>query len=327
MRVAPGPSLGIALVVLTLVAGTGLGQTAQPDADRTVTTIAVQPDGDAVWTVEVWTRLEDEAAVDRFRSFQTTFRSDRAVYLDPFASRIRDVVARAGNATGREMRATNVTGTTRVQEVPRRWGIVEYRFRWEGFASRGADTLRVGDVFEGGYYLTPNDTLRLEPPAGYSVTEVAPAPAATDDEGIEWVGELDFEDTRPHVVLTATEQAGVDGSPDESPTQTTTEEDLAGGLGGWLLPLIGLVILVVGAVGYYLRSRGGQPTGQSVTTDPEAVEELLDAEGGRVKQAAIAEELGWTPSKTSRVLSQMEEAGRIERIRIGRENLVDRVED
>ncbi|CDK40607.1 uncharacterized protein BN903_57 [Halorubrum sp. AJ67] len=42
-----------------------------------------------------------------------------------------------------------------------------------------------------------------------------------------------------------------------------------------------------------------------------------------MKQSDVVEELGWSKSKTSRVLSRMADAGGVEKLRIGRENVID----
>jgi uncharacterized membrane protein len=62
-------------------------------------------------------------------------------------------------------------------------------------------------------------------------------------------------------------------------------------------------------------------------TDEERVQQALANEQGRMRQADLAEELDWSASKTSRVLSGMADEGTIEKIRVGRENVVDLVLD
>lgn len=57
-------------------------------------------------------------------------------------------------------------------------------------------------------------------------------------------------------------------------------------------------------------------------TDEEIVMELLQREGGQLKQVHVVEMTDWSKAKVSRVLSRMEQAGDITRVQIGRENLV-----
>jgi hypothetical protein len=57
-------------------------------------------------------------------------------------------------------------------------------------------------------------------------------------------------------------------------------------------------------------------------SDEERVERLLERNGGRMKQASIVKETGWSNAKVSQLLSSMEEADQINKLRIGRENLI-----
>jgi hypothetical protein len=57
-------------------------------------------------------------------------------------------------------------------------------------------------------------------------------------------------------------------------------------------------------------------------SDEERVERLLRENNGRMKQASIVVETDWSDAKVSQLLSAMDEAGRIEKLRIGRENLI-----
>ena len=319
------------LVASTLAAG-GIQQT--PDADNTVTRVAVQPDGDAEWTVTVRTRLETEAEVRAYEEFQSRFRENSSQYVSPFRTRIEGVVSSAAETTGRQMEARNVTGSTAIRQLPRRWGVVVYSFTWTQFATADGERLAVGDVFAGGFFLAENDTLVVATPPGYTRVNVDPAPDGRTDEAVRWQGQRDFADERPAIRFT---QAA-----------TATDDNATGGSGVPRSIIIG-VLLAAGGVGAYLyRTRGGPPvvgpsesgteddgppdSGAAATPDPtltdgERVERLLSEHDGRLKQAAIAEAFGWSPSKTSRVVSRLTEEARVEKLRIGRENVVSLVEE
>jgi len=49
---------------------------------------------------------------------------------------------------------------------------------------------------------------------------------------------------------------------------------------------------------------------------------LLEENGGRMKQVNIVEETGWSKSKVSMLLSDMEDEGEISKLRVGRENII-----
>ncbi len=63
-------------------------------------------------------------------------------------------------------------------------------------------------------------------------------------------------------------------------------------------------------------------TPTELLSDEERVERLLTQNGGRMKQATIVKETGWSNAKVSQLLSSMAEDGRIDKLRIGRENLI-----
>lgn len=325
------------------VAGTAVAdrQTA-PATDDTVTRIAVRADGSARWTVRIRTRLETDEEVEDYRTFQGAFRNDTASYREPFAERIGGVVANSANTTGREMEARNVTATTSIQELPRRWGVVSFSFTWTNFARLEGDGLAVGDVFEGGFLLAANDSMVVAAPSGYVVASADPEPDDRDDGAATWEGRRDFGDRRPRVRMVPA------STPTATPTPTTTPTDATSS--PWPPLPLSVVLVAVLAGGVYLWRRSGAPLpgggggswregpsaagggaadaggDQPVLTDGERVERLLADADGRMKQAAVAEELGWSDSKTSRVVADLVEDGRVEKLRLGRENVLDLVE-
>ena len=61
---------------------------------------------------------------------------------------------------------------------------------------------------------------------------------------------------------------------------------------------------------------------EELLSDEERVERLLEQNGGRMKQANIVKETGWSNAKVSQLLSSMAEDDQIDKLRIGRENLI-----
>ena len=57
-------------------------------------------------------------------------------------------------------------------------------------------------------------------------------------------------------------------------------------------------------------------------TDEDRVEALLGEHGGRMKQSRIVEETEWSKAKVSRLLSSMTDEGTVDKLSIGRENIV-----
>jgi len=156
--------------------------------------------------------------------------------------------------------------------------------------------------------------------------------------------------------------AGGDGgttAPPSSPPEGTTPG--AGDSGMGLLPFAGLAAVLVLGLGGAFAYRSGVFGGAAATatddggddegaataaetggggaaasaTEPSIPDEellsdedrvmgLLDERGGRMKQVEIVEETGWSKSKVSMLLSEMEAEGEISKLRVGRENIISK---
>ncbi|AGN00320.1 hypothetical protein L593_01845 [Salinarchaeum sp. Harcht-Bsk1] len=69
-------------------------------------------------------------------------------------------------------------------------------------------------------------------------------------------------------------------------------------------------------------ANGEETVDPELLSDGERVEHLLEANGGRMKQANIVTETGWSNAKVSQLLSRLDEEDRVDKLRIGRENLI-----
>jgi len=68
-------------------------------------------------------------------------------------------------------------------------------------------------------------------------------------------------------------------------------------------------------------------TDEELMSDEDRVRTLLTENGGRMKQVDVVDETGWSKSKVSMLLSEMEEDGEIHKLRVGRENIISRAGD
>lgn len=353
--------------------GPSIAAAETPEADTTVTRIAIDENGTAHWSVTVRTRLENDSDVDDYEAFQERFRADRESYVDEFERRMTGVVSNAANSTGRSMTASDFRAETSIQEVPRRWGTVTYSFRWTNFGALDGSAVVVGDVFEGGLYLDADDRLRIVPPTGYEPTETSPQSDEIDGTTAVWVGPENFADRQPTVRFEPSESA-VDSDTDGATRWTALPFVIGGGI--VLLAVLGIAVSVAFAPGVLHRAHSripapigratestetataesddvadtstedgdtggrngsGEPADPSaadassvpadLATDEDRVRALLERNDGRMRQAAIAEELDWSASKTSRVVSGMADENAVEKLRIGRENVIDLLEE
>ncbi|WP_436936195.1 helix-turn-helix transcriptional regulator [Halovenus marina] len=344
-----------AVVAVFVGAGTAVAQTddaVQLDMN-TSTVIELEADGDARITVQTTFDLESDADSEAYRTLESEFLSEETAMLglDAFERAAEHVNGR----TDREMEIQNVTQSTASDAlVANGTGRLAVSFTWTNFARPDGDLLHIDDALRtetGIWYdgLNENQTLVMRPPSGFGVStaNVDEEYVAIGEGGtIRWTGPATFDEESLAVTF-----VGNSGTVTDTPSPTP---DNAGGTNDTILWL--LVIVVVGITGlffaYVLHDRdqitlptGGddsagettsdetdntepaepdQPdeTAEELLSDEERVVQLIEANGGRMKQADIVKETDWSNAKVSQLLSAMEEEGEIDKLRIGRENLI-----
>jgi len=343
-------SLVLAAVVLVATVGTAGAVQPPPqvdiDADSVTLHADVQADGDARWVVTYRLRLDDENATQAFEELQADIESDPSPYLDPFRQRMERTAAAAENATGREMAVRNVTVEASRESQPQvEFGVVTYRLEWTNFAAVDGETVRAGDAVDQ-LFLDSRTSLRVTAPEGYVVDSAAPDPTRTESGEVVWQGQRDFDAGEPRVVLVPEgETPAGDGSDGGTPTDGTGTPAAGGGLP--VVPLVALaVVLVLG--GAWIVTRRGDGTAAAVgggsgesgaagaaaaaaddegpppelLSNEERVLQLLEQNGGRMKQKEVADQLDWTAAKTSQVVGDLRDGGELESFRLGRENVL-----
>lgn len=328
--------------------------------------VNVQESGDAVWTVTARYRLEttnDTAAFDRLiedyeagedvgptvTPFQELAargenRTDRSMGIDG--------VTRSGEVRNRSNAGPDTPGDAT--------GVLMLEFQWTAFANTVEDGIRIGDVFGGSWDLGADQTLVVRPPSGYSVDTVRPS-TAVDGGVLRWEGPQNFGENEPAIVYL--QSNNTPPPTDDPPTGDDTSWLY---LLGVAIAVIGGGVVVYtwlrrddlfedeptptttdDATGP--ASTPGDDTGPppdeppAVTPEPsvepddavdpellsdeERVERLLDDNGGRMKQADIVTETDWSNAKVSQLLSAMADDDRVEKLRIGRENLITLTDD
>ncbi len=314
---------GVAAVLL-------LGSTAaagyQERATVTVHEIDLQEDGDATWSLELRYQLSDEE-VEEFREFQTRYEEGNVSLFEGLEEELSSLVAEAAESTGREMEARDFEREVSIEEtLTGEAGVTAFRFTWMGFAEGNS----VGDVFDtGGMVLADNQRLVINHPDSMQVDGASPEPDSWDGSTLVWEGERFFEAGQPSLELSEAiepSDSGVDIS--RASIALLALVLLSGFGGGWL-------------VSRSLRDgdrdrTNGEPEPHvseldpmdddvdvELLTDRDRIVQLLQDNGGRMKQADIVDETGWSKSKVSMLLSEMEEEDTVSKLRLGRENVID----
>lgn len=278
--------------------------------------IEMSPDGSAVWVITRRYSLKTEDDVAVFQLFLSEFESKKEEYLIAFSNDMRVMINQTSKITGRNMTAKDFEVDAGIlQTLTGSVGVIRYQCSWVGFALVGDSQIRIGDVFEAGFFLFENDELTLRYPHKYEVLEVSPLPDARTDyeRTLTWYGPKSFGAKEPKVLL-------------EKKTVSILEV-----LQAYWAP-VGLAAIGVGlgAVLFYgfnrkRRKRIEKEVPQIVSeleSDEDKVIRLLRTMGGRARQSTIENKCGFSRSKTSQLLKNMEDARIVQREKRGREKLV-----
>ncbi|QKG91654.1 hypothetical protein HPS36_01885 [Halorubrum salinarum] len=363
--------LPILLAVLALLGAVGLalgaggagavpfeGGFAQMDVepDDVSMEVAVQPDGDARWTVEYRIRLGTDEEEQAFEQLRADVENDTEAYTTRFRDRMVSTAETAESATGRNMTVSNATVTAERRELPQAYGVLTYRFEWTNFAAVDGDRLRVGDAVDG-LFLDDASSLIVSWPEGYRLGETTPEPSEVRERSVVWNGPVDFSAGQPRVSV--------------APAGPLSGVPTAG-----IAALLGALVVAGAAVAYRRRDAGAaapagggdaeteatgdapaddsgaataaaasdsaaepttgdddgdasepdsdepRPVDDDLLSNEEQVLRLIESEGGRMKQKQVAERLDWTAAKTSQVVTGLRDEGDLDGFRLGRENVL-----
>lgn len=329
------------------------------DPDRVLMAVSLKRDGSAQWRVAYRIKLNNDNVTKAFESLKTDIEDNPGAYRDSFRERMKTTVSTAENATGREMQISNVSVAAERRQLPRKSGIIAYEFDWEGFASVDQNRISAGDAIAS-LFLDSETTFRMSWPENYRLLEIDPEPDNRREGVVSWHGRLDFASDEPLVVLTSSPQTNTIESETSvvSPSSKTTHppsgndgqasdgssSTISDSFGPFLITFIVIGLLGLVGVAWWIRgipyrytssrtdsidSTGveGNELPEELLSNEERVLSVLEKRGGRVKQKEITETLDWTDAKTSSVVSDLREAGRIESFRLGRENVLSLTSD
>ncbi|WP_459880967.1 helix-turn-helix transcriptional regulator [Halorubrum gandharaense] len=333
---------------------------------RTEITVHPDPDGDADWVVSVQYRFTDanETAVfeevgDRFRAGEI---GPSATLFENFAASASRNIDREMTVEDpdREVFVHDDPGAVGVEDDDVvAVGELRLTFTWTAFLEADGENLVLGDALttanNGTWVRTLEDgqSIEVQTPEGYSI-DGTPGASFDDvsDNSVIIEGPRMFEDDDrviaiyspspgpPWTLLAGAivvaalliaagllgyrrfgEGGGADG--DDAAVGAASESESA--------EVAGAGATAGGPAdgpGAAAADDAGEPEEDlSLLSDEERVERLLENEGGRMRQADVVTETGWSDAKVSQLLSAMADEGRIEKLRLGRENLISLPDD
>lgn len=328
-------------------------------ADQIEFRITVYENASAKWTLTYTQFFENSDEREQFETDAEEFNQTETELYRSFQEQGKTLAAVGTDTTDREMEAKDFSreaslgGDCPFQDC----GSVSMSFVWTEFAATDGDELVVGDVFETGLPLGPDQQLVFETGPTLQFESAAPddyqssGVTLEESSSITYEGERIFPDNHPRVVFVSAEAAPAESphatpSPTEASTPSEVDELQAGDLAVMAVAVVLLLALGVGFAFVWrrgsvsmqtLRSReGGLSVGQGgeqfsdaptvqegeLLSDEDRVLALLQHNDGRMKQVEIVDETGWSKSKVSMLLSEMEADDEISKLRVGRENII-----
>ena len=345
----------VALLIVCALSGAAVAQES-PAIDGATTTFDVElrADGGADWTVRTSVPIDTPEERAAFRSHAEAF-VDGEDAAGPSVTLFEAAAEAASTAADREMLVTDVERDYRVGDDS---GTLLLRFRWTEFLGGDGDRYELGDAL-----LTPEGTwvrslessqeIRIHTPPGYEIQRSIEA--RQENDSLVIAGPESFDPGEFSVVYAPAEGSDT-SSPTPSPTATPSPAGPTGeGIDGAAAALLGLLFLAVGVLAVW-RWRGDEPidadggdeppssdasgdaaaereseetpgVDPELLSDEERVEALLERHGGRMRQADIVDETDWSDAKVSQLLSRMAEEGSVEKLRLGRENVISLPDD
>jgi hypothetical protein len=304
------------------------------EPDDILLSMTIEDDGDARWTIEYRTRLETAEDEQAFEELRSDIEADPGPYAQRFRDRMSGTASVAENATDREMVIAEMSVSAEQRDLPREYGVLSYGFRWSNFAAVESDRLIVGEAIDG-LFLDEETSLLISWTDSHELVTASPEPTETRDQTVVYEGPLEFAGGEPRIEI------GPPGT--KKPVDSGSSEAISPLVAAGLLVVL-LAVIGGGVIAYRRREQASteesdapdttasEPSDEDaldteLLSNEEQVRQLLEHEGGRMKQQAIAEELGWTDAKTSQVTKKLREAGDLEGFRLGRENVLSLPDD
>lgn len=280
---------------------------------QSIITVAINDNGDAIWTMEKRLPLINQSDIQDWEEFMNLGPAGNEKDIEDFSKRMDWFMLSAQKFSNRPMKAQNFNISYNIAITPSSsFGIIQYSFEWKNFSHFEAGKISIGDAFSEGMVLSQDNVLIIKIPEGYDVESVSPNFDKRDENRLIWDGTLyrNFNKGEPAMMLTHS------GS-------------------SWNSIIILMIISIVMASGAYVivNKRRNKievknnviPPGEIIAEDlkyEDMIERFLKNSNGQAPQSDIIKEIGLSKSRVSTILSKMKEKGLIIKIKNGNGNLI-----
>lgn len=164
--------------------------------------IIIRNDGSAIWKLYLYTKLENPDEVNSFQSYIQELQKSHEELLKNFANDIQKIVLEASLLSKRKMYLSNFNLSAYIASVnDAKVGVIEYSFIWYNFSEIVGNTITIGDIFVGGFYLSDEDSLTIVFPRYLKIFSCSPSPSSTNLTSVTWNGPLVFRNRAPSLTL------------------------------------------------------------------------------------------------------------------------------
>ncbi len=260
-------------------------------------------------------KLKTEEDKTFFKDYIEALEEEKGVMIEEKKAEIGDIINKVALTTTRSMAIKNLDLNYGIIEtINGDYGAVKFQFLWEGFAKKEGDTLRIGDTFVGGYYLSKGETMILRIPRNFIYTSAYPPPDETRSSALIWYGPKSFGEKEPSLTLERFETGDTEHA----------DKDTNGSVDTWGRKyfLIPAILIVVAIVAFFVIKTRKKEYKADFMSDEDFIIDILEKNDGKYLQNDIVKETGFSKSKISQLLSDMEEKGLIRKEKMGRENII-----
>jgi len=195
----------------------------------------------------------------------------------------------------------------------------EYSFLWQNFSEIQENQIIFGDVFQTNNFfnqLYGYAALQISYPTTYNFKSATPPPYKTDNSAktIEYARTQDFLNNQVNIILTNTQ-------PVENNNQNNWQQYI-------IVASIIIAATIISTALFTFKRRKNKIKTQILTpnhilqTEEDKILKLLRSSGGNLRQSIIVYQTRFSKAKTSQLLKNLENNGKITRYKEGRDKIV-----